>query len=467
MSRTAWCISALLIVMALILAACSGSDSTTTTASAAPDATTATTAADSAPETTMADEPTETTMADEPMGVTCDEPVTVGVVTDLTGPRAIYGKHIDRAVPIGFAYATDGEVGQGLEQTYMVDHCEIRVIYKDDQTNPDLAATVGRELIEVEGADIIIGTVSSGATARLQSLAIEKDIILIAAPAAATDITGKDFNENTFRASRHNYQDSMAICDQFVNGDGYQTFVQIAPDYSFGYGGAAAYRDACTFEGGEFLANDVFAPADTTDFTSYLEPFSDTEADALLVAWSGGGFRALLQSAIDLSVIDADTALGSPFVDNMVMPVFFANAVGSTSTILYHYTAPDNAINDYMIEKAAVAGTFPDLFDADGMNAAIMVVEALKATNGAADADSLRAALEGMIFEGPKGTVEIRPEDHVAIQDMYIMKLVNVDDPEFKYYEYIDTVRPEPPCLLEGDHRARCGDLPTGSLTGS
>ncbi len=462
MTRTNRMIPALFVVLALILAACGGGtdDTTTTTAAASPDTTVADTT-----ETTAADT-TETTAAPS-AGVTCDEPITVGVVTDLSGALAIYGAHINRAVPIGFAYATGGEVGSGTEQTYMLDDCEIRVVFKDDQSNPELTATVGRELIEIEGADIIIGTVSSGATASLQSLALDNDIILIAAPAAATDITGKDFNENTFRASRHNYQDAMAICDQFVNGDGYETFVQIAPDYSFGYGGAAAYKDACTFEGGQFIADDVFAPADTTDFTSYLEPFAGTEADALLVTWAGGGFVPLLQAAIDLGVIDDDTVLGSPFVDNIVMPAFFANAIGATSTILYHYTAPDNAVNDYLIEQAAAAGAFPDLFDADGMNAAIMVIEALKATDGAADADSLRAALEGMTFEGPKGTIEIRPEDHVAIQDMYIVKLVNIDDPEFKYYEYVGTVRPEPPCLLEGDFTSRCGDLPTGSLTGS
>jgi branched-chain amino acid transport system substrate-binding protein len=464
MKRTTWRIPALLVVMALILAACSGTDTTTTTE---PDATTEPTATDTVTETTAAEDTTETTAAEEPTGLTCDEPVTVGVVTDLSGPLAIYGAHMNRGVPIGFAYATGGEVGSGLEQSYMLEDCEIRVIFKDDQTNPELTATVGRELIEVEGADIIIGTVSSGATASLQSLALDNDVILIAAPAAATDITGKDFNENTFRASRHNYQDAMAICDQFVNGDGYETFVQIAPDYSFGYGGAAAYKDACTFEGGEFIADDVFAPADTTDFTSFLEPLADTDADAFLVTWAGGGFVPLLQGAIDLGVVDADTVLGSPFVDNIVMPAFFANAIGSTSTILYHYTAPNNAVNDYLIEKNAELGSFPDLFDADGMNAAIMVVEALKATNGAVDADSLRAALEGMEFEGPKGTINIRAEDHVALQDMYIVKLLNIDDPEFKYYEYIDTVRPEPPCLLEGDFASRCGGLPTGSLSGS
>ncbi len=293
-------------------------------------------------------------------------------------------------------------------------------------------------------------------------------MILIAAPAAANDLTGATFNENTFRTSRNNYQDAMAICDQFVNGDGYETFVQIAPDYSFGYGGAAAYRDACTFFGGEFIEDDVFAPADTTDFTSFLQPFANTSADAFLVTWAGGGFVPLLQGAIDLGVVDDDTALGSPFVDNLVMPAFFSNAIGATSTILYHYTAPDNAVNDYLIEQvAAQFDTVPDLFDADGMNAAILVTEALKATGGDTSASALRAAMEGISFEGPKGTIDIRAEDHVAIQDMYIVKLLNVDDPTFQYYDLVGTVRPEPPCLLEGDFVDRCGDLPVGSLSGS
>lgn len=111
-------------------------------------------------------------------------------------------------------------------------------------------------------------------------------------------------------------------------------------------------------------------------------------------------------------------------------------------------------------------GVPPDLFDADGMNAAIMVVEALKATGGDASADALIAAMEGMEFEGPKGTITIRPEDHVAIQDMYILTLTNVDDPEFRFYEYVETNRPEIPCLLPEDLQDRCGDLPIGSLSG-
>jgi branched-chain amino acid transport system substrate-binding protein len=176
------------------------------------------------------------------------------------------------------------------------------VFVRDDQSTPDITATVARELIEVEGVDILVGTVSSGATATLQELARENQIPLIVAPAAANDITGVAFNEYTFRTSRNNYQDAVNLCEYLVNQ--YSTFVQIAPDYAFGYGGAAAFRDACTLFGGEFVADDIFAPADTTEFTPYMEQILDSGAEAFLVTWAGGGFVPMMQAATELGVFE-------------------------------------------------------------------------------------------------------------------------------------------------------------------
>jgi branched-chain amino acid transport system substrate-binding protein len=405
---------------------------------------------------------------EEMMGVSCEEPVKVGVITDETGPLAIYGAHVLRAFPLGMEYATGdaGTEGDGYT-SYMLDGCEIQVYYRDDQSNPENTATVGRELIEVEGVDIIVGTVSSGATATLQELARENEVIHIAAPAAANDLTGATFNEYSFRTSRNNYQDSVNICEYLTNE--YDSFVQIAPDYSFGQGSATAFRDACTLFGGEFVGDDIFAPADTTDFTTYMDPVFDAidnGAQAFIVTWAGGGFVPLLQAATDTGVLD-EIPMAAGFVDNVVMPAFFSNAIGSTSGILYHYTFPDNEINDWLVTNAVDRfGVPPDLFDADAMNAALLIAEALHATGGDASAAALINVMEGMEFEGPKGTIYIRPEDHVAIQDMYVATLLNVDDPEFKYFELVETNRPDVPCLLPEGLVDRCGDLPVGSLSG-
>ncbi len=410
--------------------------------------------------------------ATEVPGLTCAEPIKVGLITDASGVLAIYGQMILRSFMLGMEYATGapGTAGEVFdfttvqENTFMLDDCQIIVYVADDQSTPDTTATIAREMIEVKGVDILVGTVSSGATATLQGIAAENQIPLIVAPAAANDITGVNFNEYTFRVSRNNYQDAMNLCAYLPTQ--YSTFVQIAPDYAFGRGSAAAFRDSCTLNGGTFVADDIFAPADTTDFTPYMEQVKASGAESWIVTWAGGGFIAMMQAAADQGVNET-MFLGSTFIDNALMPIFFSNAVGTTSGILYHYTAPDNPVNGWLVfETQARYGLPPDLFDADGMNAAIMLVEAIKATNGDVTGSTLVAAMEGMTFEGPKGTVYIRPEDHVAIQDMYILTLTNVTDPTFKFYEYVSTTRPEPPCLLPEALKDRCGTLPYGSLGG-
>lgn len=401
---------------------------------------------------------------DEDMSVSCDEPVKVGLITDQSGALAIYGAHVLRAFPLGMEYATGAE---GMDGVYQLDDCEIQVFMRDDQSDATMSATAARELIEGEGVDIIVGSVSSGVTATLQELARENEVILIAAPAAANDLTGVNFNEYTFRTSRNNYQDAVNICEYLA--DEYSTFVQIAPDYSFGQGSAAAFRDACTLFGGEFVGDDIFAPADTTDFTPYMDPVLDAideGAEAFIVTWAGSGFIPLIQAANDLGVTD-EVPVAAGFVDNVVMPIFFANSIGSTSGILYHYTLADNEINDWLVEQTTERdGIPPDLFDADAFNAALLITEALKVTGGDASADALIEAMEGIEFEGPKGTIYIRPEDHVAIQDMYIATLLNVDDPELRFFEAVETNRPDVPCLLPEELEDRCGDLPVGSLSG-
>ena len=447
-----------LVAMSLVLAACAPAPTEPPAATQPPAATEAPTEA-----------PTEPPAA----GLTCAEPVKVGLITDASGALAIYGAHILRSFMLGMEYATGAagsagekfDLAQAQENTFKIDDCEIQVFVRDDGSNPENTATVARELIDVQKVNVLVGTVSSGATATLQGIALESKIPLIVAPAAANDITGVNFNEYTFRTSRNNYQDAMNECLALTKQ--YSKFVQIAPDYAFGRGSAAAFRDACTLGGATFVADDIFAPLDTTDFTPYMEQIAGSGAEAYIVTWAGSGFVALMQAAADQGVTET-LSLGATFIDNVLMPTFFANAVGTTAGILYHYSAPNNPANDFLkAQDKERYGVMPDLFDADGMNAAILVVEALKATNGDVNGDALKGAMEGLTFEGPKGTVYIRPEDHVAIQDMYILKLLNVTDPDANFYEYVDTTRPEPPCLLPETLKDRCGALPYGNLSGN
>ncbi len=443
-----------LIVMSLMLAACAPA----ATPTAAP-------AATQPPAATAAATQAST-------GLTCAQPIKIGLITDMSGALAIYGTMIPRSFMLGMEYATGaaGSAGQKFdfkqtqENDFKLDNCTIQVFVRDDASTPATTTTVANELIDVEKVNILVGTVSSAATATLQGIALQNKIPLIVAPAAANDITGSGFNQYTFRTSRNNYQDAMNECLALTKQ--YKTFVQIAPDYAFGHGSAQAFRDACTLDGGSFVADDIFAPTTTTDFTPYMDQIAKSGAQAYIVTWAGSGFVALVQAAKDQGVT-GKMELGATFIDNKLMPTFFANAIGTTAGILYHYSAPKNPINDFLVaQDKARYGTMPDLFDADGMNAALMAIAAIKKTNGDVSGDALVKAMEGLSFDGPKGTIQIRPEDHVAIQDMYILKLANLTDPNANFYTYVDTTRPEPPCLLPEALKSRCGTLPYGNLSG-
>lgn len=462
-------ITLLAVVLSLLLAACA--PAAAPAPAEAPAAEVATEAPAEAPAADAA-APAAEVAAGEPTALTCAEPIKVGLITDASGALAIYGAHILRSFMLGMEYAagSPGSAGekfdftQAQNNTFTFGDCTVEVLVRDDKSTPDTTAAVARELIDVDQVDVIVGTVSSGATATLQGIAAESQIPLIVAPAAANDITGANFNEYTFRTSRSNYQDAMNLCEYLPTQ--YKTLVQIAPDYNFGWGSAAAFRDACTLNGGEFVADDILAPADTTDFTPYMEQVLDSGAEAYIVTWAGGGFIPMMQAATDTGVTE-EMALGATFVDNVALPAFFANAIGTTSGILYNWALPANPINDWMVAQTkARYGLAPDLFDADGFNAALMLVNGLAATNGDASAAALIPAFEGMSFDGPKGTIEIRAEDHVALQDMYIATLVSVTDPDAKFLEPVTTTRPQPPCLLPEALKDRCGELPYGSLSG-
>ncbi len=185
----------------------------------------------------------------------------------------------------------------------MLDDCEIQVYLRDDQSNPENTATVGRELIEEVGVDVLVGTVSSGATATLQELARENQIPLIVAPAAANDITGVNFNEYTFRTSRNNYQDAVNLCEYLT-----QRVRHLRADrarlllWLWRRAGASAMPARC-------LAASLWPMTssprpDTTDFTPYMEQILDSGAEALIVTWAGGGFIPMMQAAADLGVLD-------------------------------------------------------------------------------------------------------------------------------------------------------------------
>jgi branched-chain amino acid transport system substrate-binding protein len=432
----------MLALLVLVFVACGGAAAPT---SAPPT---------NAPAATSA--PAATTAPSSSGGGATGSVIKIGLLTDDSGSLAIYGPMLERGFQLGLDYATEG--------TSTVAGKQIQVITKDTASKTDVGQQVARDLLEKENVDILVGAPNSGVTLAVADLAKQYKKILIAQPAASPDLTGKAFNPYVFRTSRTSVQDALTMGAALTKLG--KKFVQIAPDYAFGYGSAAGFYSVVKGNGGQFVVNDtadksgaIFIPQDAKDFTPYLQKVLDTKADVLIVTWAGAGFVPLFTQMQQLGVFKAMT-VATGMGDNQTLKNGYVNAIGSVGVSVYHYALPKNKINDWLVQKHKEKfGTPPDLFTEGGFTAAQMVVAGLKATNGDATGDTLIPVLEKLSFEGPKGTYKVRDYDHVMLQTMYLVKLSNVTDPDFKFFDLIQELKPEdtaPPCALQADYQSRC-----------
>ena len=425
----------ILVTAIQLLAACSSGTGVEPTAAANPTSDSA--QATQAPPATTA--PAATTESTDPTAAPTSDsaaatgkPIKIGLITDQSKALSLYGTQEINGFMLGLEYATNG--------TMQVAGRPIEVIVKDDENNPERARQLARELIEKDGVELLQCCASTSSALTVIEIAKENNIIAMIDPAAGPQITGSNFNRFVFRTGRNTLQDALTAGPYMVENVG-KEFVQLAPDTDFGKGSAASWRSIIEANGGTFVSDDVFIPADTTDFTPYLQKLLDAadekQAKVLMVTWAGANFPRLFQQMQEQGVLDKLT-LATGFGDNVTMPMVYADAVGSVGMIAYHYTLPKNEVNDWLVEQhKAKYGSYPDLFTAGGMASGIATVRGLEATKGDTNADALIAALEGMSFEGPKGTYTFRKEDHQALQPMYMVKLISITDPDAKFFELL------------------------------
>ncbi len=386
----------------------------------------------------------------------------IGQITSASGAMSLYSLQQTRGFEIGLEYASNGK--KDAEGHYIIANRPVEVLIGDDELNAEKAVQIAREFIEKDGVEILQGPVSSGAAVALTTVALENKIVLMIDPAASAFTTGPNFNPYVFRTSRTNYDDTLIISKYLVENVG-KKFAHIGIDSAFGQGSGAALKFSVEKFGGELIA-DIYAPADTTDFTPYIQQAMDSGADCLFLTWAGIGYVTLFQQLADLGALD-EMRVATGYGDNASFAAVYGSAVGQIGLNVYHYTVPSTAVNDFLVARhIELYGEPPDLFTAGGMASAIALAAALEKTGGDATGDVLAAALEGLKFEGPKGTYYIRPGDHVCEQPMNVLKLVNINpdtDGDGKNdYKFFETVYVSEynelgiPCTLAGDYATRC-----------
>lgn len=349
-----------------------------------------------------------------------EDPIKIALIHGLSGSSfEAFSKQAQTGFELGLEYATNG--------TNTVKGHPIEVIIKDTQFKPDVARAVLAEAYGDDEVLLAVGATSSGVTKGMLPIAEEYEKILIVEPAVADSLTGPDSNRYIFKTSRNSSMDMQAQA-LALKPDENLFVATIAEDYAFGQDGIAAFKTA--LEGtGATVVSEEYVPQGTADFTAAAERMFNALKDkegrkVILVYIAGGGDAPGKIQALDPSRYGIEISMGGHILP--VLPTY-KRFPGMEGAVYYYYEAYDNPVNNWLVkEHQARFDGPPDFFTAGGMAAALAVVKAIE-TSASLETDDLIAAMEGMSWETPKGTMTFRPEDHQALQSMVHFK-IRVDD---------------------------------------
>jgi branched-chain amino acid transport system substrate-binding protein len=331
-------------------------------------------------------------------------PVKVGLVYSQTGALASYGKQYIDGFKAGLAYATNGSNKIGSRPVELTE--------VDDAGDPAKAVSAAKDLVG-KGVKILAGSTASGVALQVAPIAAQNKVLFISGPAATDAVTG--INRYTFRSGRQTWQDVLTA-KSFIGGASGKKIVVFAQDSAFGQANEAAVKAVLGAEGAQ--VSSVLVPAAAAEFSGFADRVKTAQPDLLFVAWAGTTAPAMWQ-ALDLQGVLSSTTVVTGLDQRASWPIF--GAASGKISLLSHYF--DGAASNPVADALKKAVPAVDLFHPDGFTAAQLVVRAVQ--QGGDDVEKMITALEGYSFDGVKGKLTVRKDDHALLQPMFQAKFTD------------------------------------------
>jgi branched-chain amino acid transport system substrate-binding protein len=340
--------------------------------------------------------------------------IKIGVITSTSGPLKSYGDAYIDGLEWGLKYYTNGKNS--------VDGRKFVITKKDDGANPASATESFKEMVG-NGTNIIVGTASSTVAKTLAPLASQNKVLYISGPAKEDAVTSAA-NKYVFRSGNTSLQDFAPLAGiKPIKGKKVILFVE---ENTFGLGNIFAAKAYLAPKGATF--EEIKVPTTTVDFTPFAKRAADAKGAYIFIAWSNANTAfPMLSSLVQQKVYaTARPITGLAGVDSYD---FYGTLLEGSNAILTNSYFPG-----VVKGKAATAiaadfakeGKKQDLFTSTGVNAAQMIIAAVKG-NKDLDVEKMITTLESLSFVGLTGLTKVNPLNHTLIQSMFITKLTKVN----------------------------------------
>ena len=358
-----------------------------------------------------------------------DLSVKIGVLNDRSG---VYADLSGEGSVIAARMAAEdfGAADKGID---------VEIVSADHQNKPDVASTITRQWIDVDGVNAIVDVPTSSAALAVNEIVKDSNALFINSGAAAAELTGTACSPHTV----HWTYDTWALANgtgSAVVADGGDSWFFLTADYAFGH---ALERDTTAVieaAGGEVVGG-VRHPFPGSDFSSFLLQAQSSGAKVIGLANAGGDTINAIKQASEFGITQAGQSLAGLLIFiTDIHALGLETAQGLVLTESFYWDLDDDT-REWSERFEELAGDKPTMVQAGVYAGVLHYLKAVEAT-GSSDADPVIAEMKATPTDDPLfGEGEIRADGR-KIHDMYLFRVKAPDQSEgpWDYYETVATI---------------------------
>lgn len=335
-----------------------------------------------------------------------EDPIRLGVILPYSGVYAQLGQDITDGMNVYFGEQGNEIAGRPVE-----------LIQEDTEADPQVGVEAARTLIERDEVSLLTGTVSSAVALGVIDLVERDQIPFVISNATANDATRRDV-PYVFRTSASSWQVSYPMGEYLVE-NGVDNVYASAPDYAAGEEQAGGFKEGFAAAGGN-LIGEAYPPLGTTDYSTYLTGIRQASPEAEWSFYAGTDAVSFVRQYAESGLKENVPLYGSGYMVELDTLEAQGEAAVGVRTGLFYASTLDNPENTAFIENfQSQFERQPSTYAVQGYDAAWLIGEALKATEGDTDPDALVEAMESVEFQSPRGPLRL-DERHNPVQNIYI-----------------------------------------------
>ena len=345
------------------------------------------------------------------------EPIRVGFLTALTGALAQPGKEMQNGIELMLKEHRQTLAGRPVQLTVL-----------DTTSNPSIALTKARELVEHQKVHVLIGPLAAFEAYAVAPYANTHRVPTISPSAAADDLTQRKATPFFVRATSTSSLPTQPFGTYAAKTLGYKKVATIADDFAFGHEVVAGFQRAFEDAGGQVIQK-LWPPLGTTDQGPYISQLR-RDVDAVFVGFAGIAALRFLKQYEDAGLKGRIPVLANQTaVDEALLRSMGDEALGVVSAM--HYSAElDTPANRKFVAayRQAFGGNDPGYYSVGPYTAGLFLKQALEKVGGRIeDSEAFLRALRAVaITDAPGGPIRLDAYGQ-AIHNVYVRRVERKD----------------------------------------